>query len=134
MAAVVVDTDVVSYQFKRDSRAVLYDRHLAGRWCFLSFMTLAEMDRWALERLWGSARRIKLDRHLRKFAVLYADRLLCSWWAEATGRARRNGRPINPADAWVAATALAMDVPLVTNNPADYAGVNGLAVISERGP
>src|SRR5438445_774143 len=98
MAAVVVDSDIVSYQFKRDSRAARYAPHLAGRQCFVSFITLAELDGWALERRWGTARRTKLNRHLRKFAVLYGDRLLCSWWAEATYRARRNGRPINPAD------------------------------------
>jgi len=34
-------------------------------------------------------------------------------------------------DAWVAATALSYDVPLVTNNAADFAGVSGLTVISE---
>ncbi len=43
MAAIVVDTDIVSYQFKGDSRASLYRPHLAGKqWC-LSFMTQAEL-------------------------------------------------------------------------------------------
>jgi hypothetical protein len=31
MAAVVVDNDIVSFQFKRDTRAGLYQRHLAGK-------------------------------------------------------------------------------------------------------
>ncbi|HJT75645.1 MAG TPA: PIN domain-containing protein [Gemmataceae bacterium] len=131
MAAVVVDTDVVSFEFKRDSRALLYDPHLAGRELVLSFMTLAELDRWALVHRWGEARRARLDRHLQKFVVCYADRNLCRWWAEVTHRARRQGRPIAPADAWIAATALAMAIPLVTNNSADYAGVDGLTVLTE---
>jgi hypothetical protein len=31
MPSVVVDTDVLSFQFKGDSRARLYDEHLAGQ-------------------------------------------------------------------------------------------------------
>jgi tRNA(fMet)-specific endonuclease VapC len=75
MAAVVVDSDIVSFQFKRDSRAALYRPHVAGKQWFLSFQTLAELDAWALQRRWGTARRTKLEHHLRKFAIIYADRL-----------------------------------------------------------
>ncbi len=45
----VVDTDVVSFLFKRDSRAELYRRHLTGALLTISFMTLAELERWTLE-------------------------------------------------------------------------------------
>ncbi len=134
MAAVVVDTNIVSFQFKRDTRAQLYDPHLTGKQCVLSFMTLAELDRWALERNWGSVRRSRLDRHVRQFVIAYADRTLCLWWAEASDRARRSGFPIATADAWIAATALAMAVPLVTHNPGDYAGIKGLTVLTESVP
>jgi tRNA(fMet)-specific endonuclease VapC len=134
MSAVVVDTDVVSFQFKRDSRAALYDPHLRGRTLVLSFMTLAELDRWSVQRQWGSARQSRLDRHLTRFVVAYADRALCRWWAEATDQARRNGRPIESADGWIAATALAAGVPLVTHNPADYGGVAGLTVVTAAAP
>jgi predicted nucleic acid-binding protein len=44
--------------------------------------------------------------------------------------ARRQGRPIQTADAWIAATALHLNVPLVTHNPHDYRGVIGLTVLS----
>ena len=44
MDAVLVDTDVVSYIFKRDTRGALYDPHLDGRSQFISFMTLAELE------------------------------------------------------------------------------------------
>lgn len=134
MAAVVVDTDVVSYQFKRDTRAPLYDAHLQGKTCVISFMTLAELDRWAVQRKWGAARRGRLDRHVQQFVIAYANRALCRWWAEAMDAARRSGRPIDGADAWIAATALAAGVPLVTHNAEDYAGVAGLTIITEAGP
>jgi predicted nucleic acid-binding protein len=45
--------------------------------------------------------------------------------------ARRNGRPIVAADAWIAATALYLGAPLITHNKTDFVGVDGLAVISE---
>lgn len=45
---------------------------------------------------------------------------------------RRNGRPIAAADAWVAATALHLGVPLITHNRNHFIGVDGLNVISEN--
>lgn len=62
------------------------------------------------------------------------DRALCLRWAEATDSALRNGNPIQAADAWIAATALLAGVPLVTNNPTDYAGVDSLTVLSGTSP
>jgi predicted nucleic acid-binding protein len=111
----------------------LYRRHLLGRDHFISFMTLAELDHWAVRYNWGPARRESLDRFLQGIAVHYPDRPLCHFWAEVTDQARRKGRPIDGADAWVAASALALDVPLVTHNPADYSGVDGLTILSEAG-
>jgi predicted nucleic acid-binding protein len=134
MPAVVVDTDVVSFGFKGDTRAQLYHPHLAGNLLIMSFMTLAELDRWALERRWGQKRKAKMEQRLRRFVIHPFDRALCLKWAEATYSANCRGRPIETADAWIAATALALDVPLVTHNAADYAGVYGLTIISETGP
>ena len=38
-------------------------------------------------------------------------------------------RRIEVADAWVAATALLYDAPLITNNPGDYVGVAGIKLL-----
>lgn len=134
MAAVVIDTDVVSFLFKKDSRARLYQRHLVGRLWVVSFRTVAELDLWALRHHWGANRKARMEQHLRRFLSYPFDRALCSQWAEVTDSARRNGRPIQTADAWIAATALLAGVPLVTHNPTDYAGVNGLSVLAEAIP
>ena len=129
--SVVVDTDVVSFIFKGDSRADLYDPHLVGKLTIVSFMTIAELDRWALQHAWGEAKRARLGSFLQKYLFAFGDRALCHEWAEAVVSARRNGRPIRTADAWIAATALLHGIPLVTHNRSNYLGVDGLQLISE---
>jgi hypothetical protein len=41
--AVVVDTDVVSFLYKHDTRADAYRPHLDGQMPIISFQTLAEL-------------------------------------------------------------------------------------------
>jgi predicted nucleic acid-binding protein len=128
---VVVDTDVVSFLYKRDTRVLLYTSHLDGKLTLISFMTIAELHRWTLERQWGEKRRRDLEKFLDKFAIVEYVKALCFKWAEATYSARRNGRPVGVADAWIAATALLENAPLVTHNRTHYAGISNLQVISE---
>src|SRR5262249_44202712 len=111
-----------------------FRRHLVGQILVISFMTLAELRAWPLIRKWGQASRDKLAQHLGRYQIYFADDALCQRWADVTSQARALGRPIDVADAWIAATALLLGVPLVTHNPADYAGVSGLAVLSESSP
>ena len=134
MAVVVVDTDVVSFTFKQDTRARRFRRHLIGNELVVSFMTLAELDQWAMRRKWGLPTRERLDRHLRSYGVHYADRDLCRLWAEVIEQTRSQGRSVQVADAWIAATALALGSPLITHNAADFQGVAGLTIIPEAGP
>lgn len=48
-------------------------------------------------------------------------------WAEVTVAAQMRGRRIECAGAWIAATAIRYDLPLVTRNREDYLGVTGLS-------
>lgn len=61
MSVVLLDTNIVSYQFKRDTRAGLYAPHLQGQELAISVMTVAELFQWAEIRKWGQARTVKLD-------------------------------------------------------------------------
>ena len=131
MQIIVVDTDVVSFLFKNDSRAILYETHLASKELIISFMTLAELNFWTLQRNWGNAKRQQMESYLQKFTVFHSDDELCLRWAEVIRTARRNGKPIATADGWIAATALLHGIPLVTHNGKHYAGVGGLTIISE---
>ncbi len=130
-ALVVVDTDVASFSFKQDTRDALYEPHLRGRVLIISPQTLAEVERWALVRNWGARRREQMEEHLRRYILAPFDRAVCLKWAEAMTSARRVGLPISVADAWVAAVALANELPLVTHNRAHFVGVAGLTIISE---
>lgn len=128
----VVDTDVVSDLLRGDSRATSYDELLTGARAAISFMAVAELDRWALSRNWGPARRRQLAAHGDHFVVVIVDRGLCRTWASVTDAAQRKGRVVQNADAWIAATAIAFDVPLLTNNRADFLGIDGLRLAPER--
>lgn len=127
----IVDTDVISYLLRGDTRAARFRPSLTNRLLAVSFMTVAELDRWALQYRWGPARLERLAAFLEQFVIVLADRALCHTWAEVMDDARRHGRPIWTADAWIAATALARGVPLVTNNRSDYAGVTALNILPE---
>ena len=125
----VVDTDVLSYILRGDTRAAPYRALLIGRTAVVSFMTVAELDRWSIQYRWGPARTAQLAAFLEQFILSLPDRALCRTWAEVVDGARQQGRPIATADAWIAATAVALDLPLLTHNTADYAGVSALRLL-----
>ena len=79
-------------------------------------MTVAEMYRGALKRNWGQRRMNELDTHLRQFAVASHNTQVCLCYARTCAAAEKRGRPIYTADALIAATALSLNIPLVTNN------------------
>ena len=95
-----------------------------------SFQTVAELLRWGYERNWGERRLGEQEEYLRQFIVYPYSFDLAKEWAEIHAEAKRSGKPIGSADAWIAATALVLDVPLVSNNRKDFQNVSGLKLIS----
>jgi predicted nucleic acid-binding protein len=132
--AVLLDTDVFSFVFKRDTRGVLYAPHLAGVQPCLSFQSVAELRYWALVRRWGEARRQSLDLSLARCLVLPYDDATSRHWAEVTNHRRQTGRPIECGDAWIAATAIRHNLTPLTHNAADYTDILSLQLISHAGP
>lgn len=130
--ALVVDTDIVSYLEKRDSRAELYKPHLIGTEKFISFMTLAELRRWTMERSWSEARRKAFDEFIaEEYGIVYADDKLCEIWAKIKTEARQSGRPVATEDAWIASVAIMFDIPLVTHNRKHFQKIKDLRIVSE---
>ena len=128
---VVVDTNVVSYIWKSDTRATLYTPYLKGRQWIIAAQTFAELEAWPLKNGWGARRHEALRSYLNNYTFAEVDKAICLQWAKVQTNAQLTGRPITEADAWIAATALAFAVPLVTHNPGDFKNVAGLIVITE---
>jgi predicted nucleic acid-binding protein len=127
-AGVVVDTDVVSYLYKGDTRASAYAKHLAGTRPHVAFATVAELYRWGVRHGWGQQRINKLSATIGKYTVLHSDEPTAMEWARVMSL---KGRPMGQGDAWVAAVAIRHGMPLVTHNRKHFEGIPGLTVISE---
>lgn len=130
MRPVVLDTDVFSFIFKRDTRAALYAPHLDDAQPCLSFQTVAELRYWALVRRWGEPRQRSLDASLARYILFPYDDAMSRHWAEVTAHRRRLGRPIECGDAWIAAAALRHRILLITHNARDYENIPGLKLLS----
>lgn len=130
-AKLVVDTDVASFIFKwHPEFAPRYVDIIRGSELVVSFMTVAEMRQGALGANWGQRKRDMLEAYLADFSVLYSDSLLCATWAAVRNQSVRKGRQMGAADAWIAATALILSAPLVTNNPKDYFHLDKLQLVT----
>lgn len=129
-AIIILDTDVVSFLFKGDTRAEAYRPYLSSRTLALSFMTVAELYRWAFARNWGAERISQLETQLANYVIVPYDRDLCWQWAKICAERQRLGKPISVQDAWIAATAVLHGCSLATHNAGDYAGIAGLTIIT----
>jgi predicted nucleic acid-binding protein len=126
----LLDTNVVSEWVKpRPNAAVVaWTAEADEDRVFLSVVTLAEL-RHGIERLAPGKRRRRLDEWLREELplrfegrVLALDAVIASLWGKLVARSEAAGHPINAMDAFIAATAEAHALTLVTRNTADFAG------------
>ncbi|RRR69998.1 MAG: type II toxin-antitoxin system VapC family toxin [Candidatus Viridilinea halotolerans] len=107
MSTVLVDTNVVSYLYKQDTRGLLYESHLIGQEAAIALMTVAELFQWAAIRNWSLPRVQQLEAMVAyTYTVVPSDVDTCRWWARVRTQRSSRGLPISPQDAWVAATAL----------------------------
>lgn len=126
----VVDTDVLSYIVRGDTRSEPYKAYLVGRELGVSFQTVAELRRWGRTHGWGIARWDALRQLLDHLTVYLVDDALIDGWAQITTSRDSLGKPIATGDAWIAATAWVQGLPVVTHNARHFADIQGLTVIS----
>lgn len=126
----VIDTDVFSFIFKGDTRKSLYEPYTKDRFLFLSFMSLAELWNWTLTRNWGINRRDELVRSLRQYSIQNSNYDICILWSELKYEANLSGKPLGESDAWVAATAIFLDVPLMSHNANHFKHIKRLDLIT----
>lgn len=128
MNTYLLDTNVVSYFIKGNNLASVYGALVKGTRLAISFMTVAELYEGAYRAGWGSAKFQRLEAELNRYVLIGSSPVQCRIWAEV--RSWRKNQPIAVDDAWIAASALEMSIPLVTNNRADFDNIPGLSIIS----
>jgi len=118
---IVIDTDVFSADLVPRSRLTeFYAPIITGRPAFISFQTVAELRYGALRRGWGDARMLRLDAKIARAEIVHTGPELVMVYArlradcEAQGHAL--GQREHNADRWIAATAIRLGVPLVSND------------------
>lgn len=130
MSLLLIDTDIASFIFKGSDYANPYLPLLSGHELALSFMTIAELFQWAILRQWGDHRLAQLEQYLSNYLVIPVDQPLCRAWAQVRAERQSAGRVISPQDAWIAATALRHDLPLITHNSKDFLQIPHLRLIT----
>lgn len=128
----VVDTDALSFMFRSDSRGLFYEQVLQDNIGVVSFMTISELHLWASIRNWGTKRRDEMEEFLNSFEVIHSSSVLCKTWSDVREIAQRGGTQIGVADAWIAATAVVLDCPLVTHNSKDFKMIKQIEIITSN--
>lgn len=121
--AVAIDTMVVSSLInaaRQPKLASEYSKLIDARPIVISFATVTELRYGAMKAGWGDLRRRALERDLARFVVVQPDDRLMSICAElrATCEAAAHplGQKLHEADRWIAATAIRLDVELVSDD------------------
>ena len=126
---ILLDTDVFSYRLRGDSRAALFEDQLANARLGISFQTHAELLFWAARRRWGSTRTADLRRAIARHQIVHSNDEIVSQCAAIRLQRQGGGREMQTADLWIAATAMALGVPLATNNLRDFEEIDRLQLI-----
>ncbi|HSS61273.1 MAG TPA: PIN domain-containing protein [Candidatus Limnocylindrales bacterium] len=118
---IVIDTDVFSADLVPGSRlAERYASVITGRPAFISFQMAAELRYGAIRRGWGQARMLRMEATIDRVEVVHSGPELVAVYAqlradcEATGHAL--AQKAHTADRWIAATAIRLGIPLVSND------------------
>lgn len=133
--AVLLDTDAFSFLHRGGPAAEPFRSAVEHHVPLLSFVTVGELLRGALQRGWGESKRTQLQVRIDAMTVVPYDEVVVSAYAEVTAWAVANGHPLGQAvhsnDAWIAATAIAHGVPLVTGNRRHFVGCPRLTVLPD---
>ena len=128
----VVDTDVFSARLIPNSALALrYEPLLLGRAEFVSFQTVAEVRYGALLRGWGDTRLRRMEAEIARTETVHSGSDLIRVYAELRVACQRIGHALSQrehdADRWIAATALRLGVPLISNDRV-FEGTPGLVL------
>ena len=125
----IADTNVVSYMSGKSSLGAAYSDLIDDRRVGVTGHTLAELRAGPVIARWGERRLNEYVQFLERFAHVPCNREMAELCGALRGRRRLIGEPIGWADAWAAACALWLDVPLVTHDK-DLQGIPDLRVLT----
>ena len=134
---VVLDTDVWSILYSRHSRDVRVERWrevLKGCVIVIATQSRAEVMTGMLQGQWGEARAASVQEQLDRTATVPVDESVVQAFATLTAECRAQGHALwdkkHTGDRWVAATAIAIDAPLLAGDGI-YENAPGLRLLAE---
>lgn len=133
MRAVVLDTDAASLIIKKRFPPTLGTR-LIGTQPILTFVTRAELIKWAEVRNWGIGNRRMLDAWIAAIPMLPGDEDVADTFGRLAAAAMRRGQPRPINDSWIAACCVTHGLPLATLNVKDFEDFrthHGLEIITK---
>jgi len=131
---IVLDTNVVSYIYRAEPVAQPYLQRIAGHSPVISFQTYEELLFGVLNGNCGQRRINELFRYVNsEYTVAEYDLNLVEICARLRAESRRIGRELSAADAWIAATAVLLNCPLLSHDR-DFGNLPGLEAIHYDSP
>jgi hypothetical protein len=124
----LLDTNVISEWIKPQPNpgVVNWIAQVQDSQTFLSVVTITEL-RYGIERMTAGSRRRRLDQWLVEellprfdARIIPVDLTIADACGKLVARSEALGRPIEPRDAFIAATAEVYDLTLVTRNDSDF--------------
>lgn len=113
----LLDTNVVSYIFSSKPERERFVPHLKGRIGAVSFVTIGELVCGAVQGNWSDIKRSEMEQNIRdNYVVVPYSADVARTWGELVAACRKSGFTPGENDAWIAATAIVFDCPLVTND------------------
>ena len=114
--SVVLDTNVVSFDFRSDEQYEYYRERIADMIPVIALQTYEELWFGARWDGWGRRRLAKLDKFLERFEIVKPDEEIAQECGELRVAQMRRGMTLSTADAWIAATAIVLDCPLASHD------------------
>ncbi|MBO0612785.1 type II toxin-antitoxin system tRNA(fMet)-specific endonuclease VapC [Thiothrix fructosivorans] len=123
----LLDTNICIYLIKRKPSEVLQRfRQLQPGSVFISSVTTSELYYGAQKSQRVQTNLEALNNFLLPFRIVDYDESASFLYGELRADLEKRGQPIGPLDMMIAAHALSLDVPLVTNNTKEFERVKGL--------
>jgi tRNA(fMet)-specific endonuclease VapC len=120
----MLDTDTCIFARKRPAA---FKPRLPLHECGISIIVLGELELGVAQSDRVEENRAALRSLLDAVRVVDVDAEVAREYGQLRAYLRSIGLPIGPNDLWIAAHALALDVPLVTHNLSEFRRVPGLA-------